>query len=57
MFTPIEIELCVGGGVDISYSVRQDGEFFVAGIAGESDMSDTECCEMSGLLLRKSTFG
>lgn len=45
MFTPIEIELCVGGGVDISYSVRRDGEFFVAGIAGESDMSDTECCE------------
>lgn len=45
MYTPIRFELRVGGGQDITYTVRTEPAFSVCGVSHLSDMSDTECCE------------
>ena len=45
MFTPINFELCVSGGADLSYTLRHLPAFSVSGVSGISDLRDTECCE------------
>lgn len=45
MFTRLELSLCMTGGTNLSYRAVHDDEFCVCGVVGESDLSDSECCE------------
>ena len=56
MFTPLEFEMKIGGGTDISYSFKSDTDFYVCGVSQISDMSDTECCEDAWNSFYKSAY-
>ena len=45
MYTRIDFTFCARGGKDIPYRILEDGEFWITGLSGLSDDSDTECCE------------
>ena len=45
MFTRLELSLCMTGGTNISYRTVYDDDFYICGVSGESDITDSECCE------------
>ena len=45
MYTKIDFTFCARGGKDIPYRILEDTEFWISGLSGVSDDSDTECCE------------
>lgn len=45
MLTRADVDVSLNIGVEIPYSVMQDTAFTVSGYLGESDATDTECCE------------
>ncbi len=45
MLSPIGADIITTGGIDISYKLIEDTDFCIYGFSGDSDLSDTECCE------------
>ncbi len=45
LLTKIHVEIAVSGCSEISYSIKECPGFWVGGISGHSDMTDSECCE------------
>jgi AraC family transcriptional regulator len=44
-FTKAGLDVVVRGGVELDYKIVNLDEFYVDGVKGESDVTDTECCE------------
>ncbi len=44
-FTKAGLDVVVRGGVELDYNVVNLDEFYVCGVKGESNFTDTECCE------------
>ncbi len=45
MFTQANVDISLSSGIEIPYTIMQDTAYAVCGYFGESDVSDTECCE------------
>jgi AraC family transcriptional regulator len=45
LLSRVGADIITTGGNDISYQIEQDDAFVVYGVEGESNLSDTECCE------------
>lgn len=45
LLSPIGADIITTGGIDISYKLIEDTAFEIYGFGGDSDFSDTECCE------------
>lgn len=45
MLSKVGADIITTGGSNISYKIISDSEFYINGFKGDSDLSDTECCE------------
>lgn len=45
LLSKVGADIITTGGSDISYRIIDDNEFTIFGVSGESDITDTECCE------------
>lgn len=45
MLTKADVDISMSSGLEIPYTIRDEAAFTVCGYCGESDATDTECCE------------